>query len=247
MDSTDGANRKGITESKCIMGHYAMWDAIIACTLSFGGCGFVDSCASGGGRNDLESLRRGVPIMRSDYDRYGMSMRLAMTTAFNKWIPFNGAASMCDNKTSDAFFVGTYDKYSFRASYLPTFNLTNIKPTQDPNTDFDSLRFGFGEWDKVKPYLLSEFYVLTPYWEHVDTTDFAAYCFFDPNTETGYLFAFRQEHCVREKLTVGLPFANGETYTLTDEDTGIELVCQGSAELHFDVPRCAKLFYVKRV
>lgn len=246
LDNTDGDNRKGITESKFIMGHYAMWDAIIACTLSFGGCGFVDSCASGGGRNDLESLRRGVPIMRSDYDRYGMSMRLAMTTAFNKWIPFNGAASMCDNKTSDAFFVGTYDKYSFRASYLPTFNLTNIKPTQDPNTDFDSLRFGFGEWDKVKPYLLSEFYVLTPWRENVDSSDFTSYCFFDPEIETGYLFAFRLEHCTREKLTVGLPFTKGENYILTDEDTGEEFTCRNKAEIFFDAPRTAKLFFVKK-
>ena len=246
LDSVEGDGRKGITESKFITGHYAMWDAIIECTLSFGGCGFVDSCASGGGRNDLESLRRGVPIMRSDYDRYGISMRLAMTTAFNKWIPFNGAPVFCDNSTEDAFFVGIHDKYSFRGSYLPTFNLSNAKPTQDPNTDFETLRFGFSEWDKVKPYLLSEFYVLTPWRENVDRSDFTAYCFFDPQTETGYLFTFRLEHCVREKLTVNLPFANGEMYILTDEDTGAEINCTGKTEIFFDAPRSSKLFFIKK-
>lgn len=58
LDEKEGENRRGITESKFIDGHYKMWDDIIECTLSYGGCGFVDSCASGGGRNDLESMRR---------------------------------------------------------------------------------------------------------------------------------------------------------------------------------------------
>lgn len=246
MDGMEGENRQGITESKFIMGHYAMWDDFIACTKSFGGCGFVDSCASGGGRNDLESMRRGIPLMRSDYDRYTITMRLAMTTALNRWIPFNGAASMCDNGTKDAFHVGAYDKYSFRGSYLPTFNLTNIKPTQDPNTDFESLRFGFGEWNKVKPYLLSEFYVLTPWRENVDNSDFTAYCFFDPEREEGYLFAFRLPDCVREDLTVVLPFAGGDAYSLTDEDSGETIVSTGRLDLSFAEPRSSRLFAIRK-
>ena len=242
-DQLDGPNRRGISESKFITGHYAMWDTIIACTLSFGGCGFVDSCAGGGGRNDLESMRRGVPIMRSDYASFS-SKRLSMTTAVNKWLPFAGSLFFCDCIIEGKTFP--FSKYSLRTAYLPTFNFSMIRPTQDPSTDFDLLRFAFREWNKVKPYLLSEFYVLTPWRSEADCSDFVSYCFFDPKTETGYLFAFRLEHCAREKLTIGLPFANGENYILTDEDTGEEFTCRNKAEILFDTPKTAKLFFVKK-
>ena len=43
MDSLEGDDRKGITECKFIAGHYQMWDDIIVCTKSYGGCAFVDS------------------------------------------------------------------------------------------------------------------------------------------------------------------------------------------------------------
>jgi alpha-galactosidase len=92
LDFIEGTDRRGITECKFIDAHYRMWDEIIACTSGYGGCGFVDSCASGGGRNDLESMRRGIPLLRSDYDRTTTGIRLSMTSAFNKWIPFCGAS-----------------------------------------------------------------------------------------------------------------------------------------------------------
>ena len=41
LDSLEGEERSGITECRFIDAHYRMWDDIIACTTSFGGCGFV--------------------------------------------------------------------------------------------------------------------------------------------------------------------------------------------------------------
>lgn len=242
-DQVDGPDRSGISESKFIMGHYTMWDAIIACTLSYGGCGFVDSCAGGGGRNDLESMRRGVPIMRSDYDSFS-NKRLSMTTALNKWLPFAGSLFFCDRIEEGSRFP--FNKYSLRSAYLPTFNFSMVKPTQEPDTDFELLRFAFREWHKVKPYLLSEFYVLTPWRSEADTSDFVSYCFFDPESETGYLFAFRQEDCARDVLTVGLPFANGETYVLTDEDTGETFPCGNTAQIPLGAKKSSRLFYIKK-
>jgi hypothetical protein len=142
LDRGEGENRHGITECKFISGHYKMWDDIIACTLSYGGCGFVDSCASGGGRNDLESLRRGVPLLRSDSDRCAISHRLSMTTAFSKWIPFNGAGGIEDNQTRDAFALAKADLYSARASYFAALNINKLLPTQDPVTQISIIQSG---------------------------------------------------------------------------------------------------------
>ncbi|MBO5269348.1 MAG: alpha-galactosidase, partial [Clostridia bacterium] len=121
LDESEGENRRGITECKFIIGHYQMWDDIIACTLSYGGCGFVDSCASGGGRNDLESMRRGVPLLRSDSDRTSTALRLSMTSTFHRWIPFCGANTK--EKDRELAPTGVSDKYVWRASYLPILNV----------------------------------------------------------------------------------------------------------------------------
>ncbi|MEA4888366.1 MAG: alpha-galactosidase [Clostridiaceae bacterium] len=227
LDTREGENRTGITECKFVIGHYKMWDDIIVCTLSFGGCGFVDSCASGGGRNDLESLRRGIPLLRSDYDRTTAALRLSMTTAFNKWIPFCGANTK--EKESQLAAIGRSDVYTWRASYLPALNV-DAQFVQDPGQNFDMLRFGLQEWKKLSPYLLKDFYVLTPWHSQEDKSGFTAYSFFDSDTEQGALLLFRMEDCPEDRLTVALPYAedNG-VYTLTDEDSGESFTQSGSA------------------
>ena len=138
LDSLEGEDRAGITECRFIDAHYRLWDEIIACTSSYGGCAFVDSCASGGGRNDLESLRRGIPLLRSDADRTTAALRLSMTTSFNRWVPFCGA----NNKEKPDMLSpsGTLDHYVWRASYLSVLNVDS-QFVQDPFADPKNPRF----------------------------------------------------------------------------------------------------------
>ena len=51
----------------------------------------LDTCASGGRRNDLEALRRAVPLTRSDfgYEPTGMQN---LTYGMALWIPYFGIA-----------------------------------------------------------------------------------------------------------------------------------------------------------
>ena len=256
LDSKEGENRRGITEIKNITAHYKMWDDIIACTTSYGGCAFVDSCASGGGRNDLESLRRGIPLLRSDSDRKTIAHRLSMSSSFNKWIPFNGACSIGDNPSNtNAFAIGTTDKYTIRASYLPVMHVSTLQPTQNPDTDFELYRFALSEWKKVSPYLLKEFYCLTPwhkeidYTKHgeIDTTDYTVFVYFDPEEEKGVMLAFRETECTKNYYSLSLPFRNkGETYNLTDEDTKEEIIVSGAIDLYFNEPRTARLLWIRK-
>jgi alpha-galactosidase len=244
LDAVEGDGRKGITECKFIAGHYKMWDDIIACTLSYGGCGFVDSCASGGGRNDLESMRRGVPLLRSDSDRTTTALRLSMTTTFNKWIPFCGANTK--EKARELALTGGSDPYIWRASYLPSLNVDS-QFVQDPDQDFGVLRFGLKEWRRVSPYLLKEFYTLTPWHKERDQSDFTAFSYYDPEKEEGVILAFRQENCARSRLTVALPFGDPHAeYLLTDEDSGETVSAAGQAELFFRAPRTARVIWVKK-
>lgn len=244
LDSVEGENRHGITESKIIIGHYKLWDDIIQCTLSFGGCGFVDSCAGGGGRNDLESMRRGVPLLRSDSDRTSVALRLSMTSSFNKWIPFCGANSK--EKLSELAPTGVSDPYVFRASYLPALNVDS-QFVYDESQNFDMLRFGLSEWKRVAPYMLEEFYTLTPWHSKNEITGFTAYTYFSPEREEGVVLAFRQEECADDTLEVVLPYVlPGEKYEVVDEDSGERVISDGRLTLKFAEPRSARLLWVKK-
>lgn len=249
-DGIEGENRRGITETKCIMAHYRLWDEIIACTLSYGGCGFVDSCAGGGGRNDLESLRRGVPVLRSDGDRTSTALRLSMTTAFNRWIPFCGAGTR--EKLGERDARGICDVYTWRASYLPVLNV-EAQFVQDPDQDFEILRWGLREWEKVKPYLLKDFYVHTPWHSEKDKKGFTAYSYFDQGAEKGVLFVFRMEDCGPDSVLVQLPYGKeGARYRFLDEDSKETFLEDGDKVrgkgMRLFVPqrRMARLIWVER-
>lgn len=250
LDAREGDDRCGITEEKLVEAHYRMWDEIIACTTGYGGCAFVDSCAGGGGRNDLESLRRGIPLLRSDSDRASTSLRLSMTTSFNKWVPFCGACSK--EKAGQLDARGVLDRYVWRASYLPVLNVDS-QFVQDPDQDFGVLRDGLKEWKRLSAYLLKDFYVLTRWHTEAEQTDFTAYSFFDPETDRGILLSFRQEHCKESTLSVTLPYVPADAKRicrLVDEDTGDVISVSGvemaesGISLRFDQPREAKLLWV---
>ena len=251
LDAQEGEGRNGITECRFIDAHYHLWDDIIDCTLKNGGCGFVDSCASGGGRNDLESLRRGVPLLRSDYDRTSTAMRLSMTSSFNGWVPACGANTK--EKLSQLAPTGVLDKYVWRASYLPVLNIES-QFTQDPEQDFDVLRFGLQEWRSINAFLLKDFYLLTPWHSHLDNSGFTAFAYSDPGTGDSILLAFRQEACTESKLYLSLPFLEPDKfYRIKDADSAQEIVeigCKligGKYTLTFSSARESKLLRISEL
>ncbi|MDO5310068.1 MAG: alpha-galactosidase [Planctomycetia bacterium] len=58
----DESNRKGMTEIRYVEGFYEMWNRILAENHGL----WIDNCASGGRRIDLESIAISVPLWRSD-------------------------------------------------------------------------------------------------------------------------------------------------------------------------------------
>jgi len=245
LDAREGENRSGITECRVVENHYKMWDDIIECTKSFGGCGFVDSCASGGGRNDLESLRRGIPLLRSDADRTTTALRLSMSYGFNKWVPFCGA--LTNDKREELSTDGISDVYAWRASYLPVLNISSKFRFENRPECFDMLRFGIGEWRRISPYLLKDFYTHTPWHTKEDKQGFTAFSYFDPDREDGYLFVFRQEDCAEDRVTLSLPYTRGGGFEMTDEDTKEKTVISGAEnEFFLGAPRTAKMYYIKK-
>ena len=86
----DAGDRRGITENFYVQGHLAFWDELRRRNPNLR----IDSCASGGRRNDLETMRRAVPLTRSDFqfpDMIGVvEGQQGHTYGLSFWLPFYG-------------------------------------------------------------------------------------------------------------------------------------------------------------
>ncbi len=229
-DGYEGSNRAGITENLYMQGHYTLWDSIIEWCGKNGKCTFVDSCASGGGRNDLESMRRAVPILRSDSDRTTISLRLAMSSTFNKWIPFNGSAS---NESSAQLATGVTDIYTLRASYLPSIYFSAQWYHQQDTVDWDGLKQGLNEWTEISKYLLKDYYVLTPYRGTNNDKDWTAWMYVDTDSNSAVLQAFRPANSTESSFKVTPKGIDPDTYYSVRDVDGISSIdkVKGSALL----------------
>ncbi len=197
-------------------GKGALWDAIIADMAERGKDTFVDCCASGGGRNDILSLRRGIPLLRSDADRTTLNLRLSMTTSFNAWIPFCGSSTK-ETARQEEVSAGA-DDYAFRASFLPVMNLTECW-SKNKSLDYDAVRRSIDEWKSINDLLLKDVYFLTPWQNRLDDAGITALAYFDDQNGKGVVLAFRKENCERDSVTVKLPFAgNDEKYVMRGEN-----------------------------
>jgi alpha-galactosidase len=83
----DAPDRQGITEIKHVTGYLAYWDELRRRHPKM----LIDSCASGGRRNDLETMRRAVPLWRSDY-AFETTGHQCMTHGVSLWLPYHGTA-----------------------------------------------------------------------------------------------------------------------------------------------------------
>ena len=212
--------RAGVGENLMIQGHYRLWDEIIAWQKQNGKPTFLDSCAGGGGRNDIESMRRGIPFMRSDDDRTTIGLRLSMTSSFPYWIPFHGSSNKETIGQLDPMKGPGPDSFVCRASFLPAAWNVGGQVTQNPKLDWERQYKNLKEWNSVKDFLTKDFYVLTPWHAHDDLSGWTVFVYDDPEKKESVLLAFRQEKSEEAKQKVILPFADeNTTFQIKDEDT----------------------------
>ena len=215
-----GLPRRGMAENKAVQGHYTLWDRIIAFCAANGKCTYIDNCASGGGRNDIESLRRSIPFMRSDADRTTTALRLSMTSTFNKWIPFCGANTKESVNELEAGAAGGSSFYVTRASWLPVYNMTEVW-THDVDLDYDRVRATYYEWQRFRHLLLKDFYVLSPWHSIQDNSGWTVFAWHDREKDETLIQAFRQETCPEAEFIARLPFLQKDRrYRLEDLGCG---------------------------
>lgn len=249
MDALErSGHRYGISENKWVQAYLELWDKIIAYCGENGKSTVIDACASGGGRNDLESMRRVVPFLRSDADRAAISRRLAYTWSLSRWLPFTGMS--IDEKEYECDYKNTsIDAYSTRASFSSCFTLSGA--FSDENYPYEALRKAIDENKRFAKYILKDYYALTPYCDITNQTDWQAYMFFDREKDSAVLVVFRPAKSpVGEKIIKVKGVSVGNHYNLIDEDGLNDLLNVSGEQLlsgitvKLDSPRSTALYWI---
>jgi alpha-galactosidase len=197
--ANDAEDRQGITENNHVTGYLAYWDELRRRHPNM----LIDTCASGGRRNDIETLRRAVPLLRSDWLTEPTSQQ-NHTYGIASWIPLYGTG------------VDEFDAYGFNSNICPFINA--CYDMRNRSADWNAVRHLIGDWRRITPYYTGDYYPLTPYSPENDV--WMAWQFDRSDLGEGVVQAFRRPDSIYESARVKLHGLDAERrYTLTNLDT----------------------------
>ena len=203
----DSSDRQGVTENYYVQGYLTYLDTLLARNPNI----WSDVSASGGRRNDLETLRRALPLRRSDYETPNGSIEAmqAQTQGLSSWLPYYGVLGQ------------PASAYASRSTYLPAL----VLPSDSAIGDAEVQRV-FREYSRVAPLLLGDYYPLTDY--SLQSDRWIAWQFDRSEQGDGVVQAFRRGQCEEASGTFRLQGLDvAAFYETTDFDNPIPAVASG--------------------
>ncbi len=202
-------DRVGISEIRYVEGLYQMWDDLLKQNPGL----FIDNCAGGGRRIDLETCSRSIALWRTDNtigplfnSDFAESARLnqIMTGGLSRYVPFTtsgqmgphpyefrsgvngGGISFCE----DIRPLGSVGR-EFGRKAREKQNIPQQKDLYGPKGfPVEELKQAIAEAKRIRKYYFGDYYALVPV-----TSDPADWCVFQydlPNKGEGMIMAFRR-------------------------------------------------------
>lgn len=207
--AADDPEGQGLTEIRHVEGYLAYWDELRQRHPGL----LIDSCASGGRRNDLETLRRAVPLLRSDYQSFQGDPGYAPgnqchTYGLSYWLPYYGQG---------VYYRDEHLEYNVRSHFCPAFGLG--VDVRQPGIDWPRFTKLLVEWRAIAPALLGDYYPLTPY--SLEESVWMAWQFHLPATNQGTVQAFRRTQSSEKSMCFKLQgLEPAATYAVEDLGAG---------------------------
>ncbi|MBQ9747101.1 MAG: alpha-galactosidase, partial [Clostridia bacterium] len=238
----DREDRRGITEIKHVMGLYRLWDALHERFPYL----IIDNCASGGKRIDTETLRRSLPLWRSDVycpANYKAEAAQVHNMSFAHWLPYSGTGS-----------GRSYEEYSLRSAYAPGLRLCHAFSAAEEFSagGKTALLKKYGEeYLAVRKYFSGDVHFLTK-----PTADESVWCAVQwslPESGEGMVQVFVREKSVYcEAVFVLKDMDENKNYVFRDLDGGEFTVSgkelrQKGLRLHIEEKRKAKIFIYNEI
>ena len=211
----DESDRQGISENKHISGYLAYWDVLRKRNPDMP----IDSCASGGRRNDIETLRRAIILHRTD--NYHPIGNQGQSFGIASWTPLFGIG------------VGGSDYYNFRSMTTPFQN--NSFDVRDENFDWAAARKFQADWKRMNKYFHMDYYPLTSYSLSEEVWLAWQYNAYDGNS--GIVQVFKRSQSPYDAARLKLHGLNPEaTYVFEDFDGRPEIKCTGQELMEKGLP-----------
>jgi alpha-galactosidase len=162
INDTGGAEeRTGATENHHQQGYLAFWDELLERHPGL----IIDSCASGGRRNDLETMRRSVPFHYSDYG-YGLHpIKVDFQRTLFEWLPYFKESCLSwdvADARAEGLSASEQDSYAFHCSMAPMLAL-GVDIRRVDEYDLGVVQQMISVWRHAADLLLNgDYYALTP-------------------------------------------------------------------------------------
>ncbi|MEI6390322.1 MAG: NPCBM/NEW2 domain-containing protein [Verrucomicrobiota bacterium] len=183
MDAKD-PNRVGMAEMRYVEGLYQMWDDILKANPNL----FIDDCASGGRRVDLEAVSRSLVLWRSDntcdmLDHNPNTVVFAalknqlMSAGLNRYLPFSTVGQMGATP------------YLFRSGF--NAGIAFAEDIRSKDYPRDLVKQGIAEGKRIRKYFYGNFYPLSDV--NANPRDWCIMQYHLPEARGGIVMAFRRD------------------------------------------------------
>ncbi|MCE5257725.1 MAG: alpha-galactosidase [Chloroflexi bacterium] len=182
--ANDAPDRQGMNENLHVQGYLQYWDDLLARNPGL----WIDSCSSGGRRNDLETMRRSVPLHYTDFGYGEHPIKLAFHHRMHEWLPYFKEAALSWDQSGPVRYDAAIDPFSYYCAMAPM-----LFPTFDVRRD--DLDYALAVkmaaiWRKAAPYILyGDYYALSVFEKRAD--QWLAWQFNSPESGAGFIEAVR--------------------------------------------------------
>jgi len=198
-NATDAANRRGITEVNYVAGLYEKWGQLIKDIPGL----WIDNCASGGRRIDLETTALSVPLWSSDagcHPETPVEWQHTTTMGMAQYLPVFSCAAW------------ESDPYSFRSNAsmgtVASFNF------MDSDYDAQRAKAAAAEAKVYQKFWYGDFYPLTEV--RLGDEHLLAWQLHREDLSAGIVYVFRQKNCLYSGYELSLHAIDGNaTYEVT--------------------------------
>jgi alpha-galactosidase len=180
LDARD-LDRVGMAEIRYIEGLYKMWDDILQAYPHL----FIDNCASGGMRIDLETSARSLPLWRTDatidplvqldFNQAALQNQ-TMTAGLSRYVPFSTSGQMGSTP------------YLFRSGF--NAGIVFGEDIRSPAYPRNLLKAGIAEGKRIRKYFFGNFYPLTEV--TISPEDWCVLQYHRSAQQDGMVLAFRR-------------------------------------------------------
>ncbi|MBE6632075.1 MAG: alpha-galactosidase [Ruminococcaceae bacterium] len=202
--------RVGVTQMKSCEGYMEAWK-----NISENNPGLVfDSCASGGRRNDLDTIRFSFAHTKSDYWGDVVSQQGQNFGALS-WLPFTGTG-----------FINLYSDYDIRSRLTLSIGID-----AGPGKDIALFESALDEWKSLHKYMYNDYYQISDY--SLDGNSEIAMQFNDHENKEGMMIGYLRVGGIYDLVAKGLdPDLNYKVWDADNEDyvrvmSGKELMTRG--------------------